>query len=93
MQLPLAEFNAFHGIGIALASWAVILSVLGTVRANFPGNDGAARAIMAITAVLVVGTIGAAIGTAEKHEPDGAGHGEAANPTHEGESPENAPDE
>ncbi|HEX8744878.1 MAG TPA: hypothetical protein VF712_17270 [Thermoleophilaceae bacterium] len=93
MTLPLAEFNAFHGIGIALAAWAVTVSVLGFRRAEFPGSGGGQRAVMGITALLVAGAIGAAIATAEKHGEHDAGHGDRANPTHEGEPPENAPDE
>ena len=92
MTLPLAEFNAFHGLGIALAAWAVIVAVLGFMSANFPRNDGAARAVMAISALLVVSTIGAAIATSEKHHGEPS-HGDRENPTHEGETPENAPNE
>ena len=93
MTLPLAEFNAFHGIGIALAAWAVIVAVLGFMSASFPKNEGGVRAVMAITVLLVVGTLGAAIATSEKHGEHDAGHGDRGNPTHEGETPENAPNE
>jgi hypothetical protein len=92
----LAEFNAFHGIGAAFAVWAVIVSVLGMRRADFPSGDGASRAVMAITALLLAGTIGAAIATSEKHEGHkvkGSSHGDRANPTHEGEPPENTRNE
>jgi hypothetical protein len=77
----LAEFNAFHGLGIAFAAWAVIVAVLG-FSSQFPKNEGAMRAVVGITMLLMASTIGAAIGTAEKHEPEG-GH----------ETPENAPHE
>ena len=92
MDLPLAEFNAFHGLGIALGAWAVLVAVLGIMSASFPKNDGAVRAVMAITVLLVAGTVGAAITTSEKHGGDST-HGDRENPTHEGESPENAPNE
>ena len=93
MTVPLAEFNAFHGIGLALAAWAVIVAVLGFMGSGFPKNEGGVRAIMAITVLLVAGAIGSAIATSEKHGEHDAGHGDRANPTHEGETPENAPDE
>jgi hypothetical protein len=93
VTLPLAEFNAFHGAGIALAVWAVIVAVLGFMSSSFPKNDGGVRAVMAITVLLVVGSIATAITTSEKHGAHDAGHGDRANPTHEGETPENAPDE
>lgn len=93
MTLPVAEFNAFHGLGIALAVWAVIVAVLGFMGRDFPRNEGGVRAIMAITVLLVAGAIGSAIATSEKHGAHDAGHGDRANPTHEGETPENAPDE
>jgi hypothetical protein len=93
VSLPLAEFNAFHGLGIVLAAWAVIVAVLGFMSSSFPKNDGGVRAVMAITALLVMGTIGAAIGTSEKHGGHESAHGDRENPTHEGETPENAPNE
>jgi len=93
VTLPLAEFNAFHGMGIALAAWAVIVAVLGFMGANFPRSEGAVRAVMGITVVLVAGTIGAAIATSEKHGGHKSSHGDRANPTHEGEPAENTPRE
>jgi hypothetical protein len=93
MILPLAEFNAFHGIGIALGAWAVVVTALGLRLHNFPGNEGGARAVMAITVLLVAGTIGAAIATSEKHGAHESSHGDRENPTHEGETPENTPNE
>jgi hypothetical protein len=93
VTLPVAEFNAFHGIGIALAVWAVVVAVLGFMGDGFPKNEGGVKAVMAITVLLVAGAIGSAIATSEKHGAHDAGHGDRANPTHEGETPENAPDE
>lgn len=84
-----AEFNAFHGIGIAFTVWALLVATLGIRMADFPKNDGAARVVMAITALLLVGTVGAAIATSEKHEGHKSSHGDRANPTHEGEPAEN----
>ena len=85
--------NAFHVIGSALAAWAVIVAVLGFMSSSFPRNEGGVRLVMAITTLLVAGAIGSAIATSEKHGEHDAGHGDRANPTHGGETPENAPDE
>jgi hypothetical protein len=89
----LAEFNAFHGIGIAFTAWAVIVATLGMMSADFPRNNGAARAVVAISALLLAATVGAAISTSEKHGAHESSHGDRENPTHEGETPENAPNE
>ena len=93
VTLPLAEINAFHVIGGALAVWAIIVFALGTRMKSFPGSEGGARTVMAITALLVAGTIGAAIATSEKHSAHDSSHGDRENPTHEGEPAENAPNE
>jgi membrane protein DedA with SNARE-associated domain len=89
--LPLAKFTAYHGIGIALASWAVIVATLGFSRSTFPKNEGGVRAVMAITVLLVASTVGAAIATSQRHGKHGTAHGDRANPTAPGESPENRP--
>ena len=93
MDLPLAEFNAFHGIGIAFAAWAVIVAVLGFMSSSFPKNEGTVKAVMAITVLLMLGTVVSAVATSEKHVGEEAGGSDRANPTHGGETPENAPDE
>ncbi|MEA2474821.1 MAG: hypothetical protein QOE06_2736 [Thermoleophilaceae bacterium] len=80
MLLPLAKFTAYHGLGIALASWAVLVAVLGFSSSRFPGNEGGQRAVMAISVLLVAGTIGAAIATSERHGKHGTAHGDRANP-------------
>jgi plastocyanin len=54
----------FYVAGGLLASWAVIVSVvLGLRHVNFPGSLGGQRTVLAITAVLVVATIAAAVAT------------------------------
>jgi hypothetical protein len=93
VSLPLAEFNAYHGIGIAFAVWAVILSLLGMRSADFPRSGGIQRAVVAISALLLVSAVGAAIATSEKHGAHESSHGDRENPTHPGESPENVPNE
>ena len=66
--------NAFHVIGGLLALWALLVSFLGVTRESFPGSRGAERAVAAISVLLVVGAIGAAIitsATEEEEEPEG----------------------
>ncbi|MDQ6916111.1 MAG: plastocyanin/azurin family copper-binding protein [Actinomycetota bacterium] len=69
----------FYLVGGALAAWAVLLGLAGLSRPNFPGGRGPARGVMAISAVLVVGTVGAAIATASKpkHEKAASKGGKA----------------
>ena len=64
------DITAFHVLGVCLALWAVIVSTIGVTRHDFPGKGAGTTIVMAISAVLVVGTIAAAIGTA-KSEPKG----------------------
>jgi hypothetical protein len=47
--------------GSLLAAWAVILGVLGLRSPEFPGSAAAARGVMAISAVLVVAAMAAAV--------------------------------
>lgn len=65
--------NAFHVIGGITAIWAVLVAVLGIARENFPGG-GAEKIVGAISVLLVVGTISAALITSanESDEPGGA---------------------
>lgn len=53
--------TAFYVAGIVLAGWAVVLSAVGLTRPDFPGSDGAARGVMAISAVLVVAAMAASV--------------------------------
>lgn len=55
--------TAFYLAGGALAAWAVILSALGLSRPEFPGSDGAARGVMAISTVLMIAAMAAAVVT------------------------------
>ncbi len=73
----MAGLNAFHICGILLASWAVIVTVIGMVRPDFPKTEGATRGVMAISIVLVAMAIGSGIFTsavedAEHEEEAGA---------------------
>jgi hypothetical protein len=46
------------------AAWAVVVSVIGLRRAEFPDTIGGARGVMAISIVLVAATMAAAVITA-----------------------------
>ncbi len=72
--------NAFHVCGAILAIWAVIVSVVGITRENFPGSDGSARLVSTISLILVAAAIGTAIYTSatEEHEGGEGEHEEAA---------------
>ena len=75
----------FYVIGGLTAVWAVVLAGLGITRHAFPGTPGATRVVMAISAVLVTGSIGSAIisGALEEEEPEA----EAAEAAAEEEAP------
>ena len=51
----------FYICGGALALWAVLLAATGLSRPEFPGNRTGERGVIAITFVLIVLSIGAAI--------------------------------
>jgi hypothetical protein len=51
----------FYIGGGALAVWAVVLAALGLNRPDFPGNRGGERGVMAISLVLIIVAIGAAV--------------------------------
>jgi len=52
---------AFYVAGALLAAWAVVLGAIGLTRPAFPTNEGAARGVMALTAVLVVAAMATAV--------------------------------
>ncbi|MGI8921221.1 MAG: hypothetical protein ACR2HD_06045 [Solirubrobacteraceae bacterium] len=54
----------FYVIGGVFAAWAVLISVLGFRRHDFPSGDGQQRLVMGVTVLLAVGAIGSAIATA-----------------------------
>jgi hypothetical protein len=73
--------EAFYIIGGVLAGWAVLVSFLGITRSGFPGSATAERAVALISAVLVLGAVGAAIIGAlneSEHEEGGGSEHEAA---------------
>ncbi len=69
--------NAFHVCGVLLAIWAVTVSFLGITRENFPGTDGAARIVGAISVLLVAAAISTAIYTSAHEKNDKGGESAA----------------
>src|ERR1700683_5371300 len=59
----------FFIFGGGLAAWAVIVGVTGFTRADFPGSAMRARLVMAISFVLMICAMGAAVGTASTPPP------------------------
>jgi hypothetical protein len=53
--------TAFYVCGGALAVWAVVVSVIGFTRPGFPGTASAQRAVIAFSALLVVGATSTAV--------------------------------
>ncbi|MGI8945356.1 MAG: hypothetical protein ACR2GL_03845 [Thermoleophilaceae bacterium] len=64
--------NAFHVMGGLLALWALLVSFLGVTREGFPASKGSERAVMAVSATLVLCAVGSAVLTAveERHEEE-----------------------
>jgi len=54
----------FYVAGGLLALWAVVVAALGLSKPDFPDTRGAARGVMALSAVLVAFTMAATIITA-----------------------------
>ena len=63
--------NAFHVCGILFVVWAVTVAFLGISRESFPGTEGAARAVGAISMLLAAAAIGTAIYTSATEEEEG----------------------
>jgi hypothetical protein len=64
--------NAFHVCGALFAIWALVISLVGVTREDFPSPDGVARLVGLVSVVLCVAAIGTAIYTsaAEEHGGD-----------------------
>lgn len=56
--------TAFYVVGSVLAGFAVLLSMLGMAKPDFPSSDGAARATMGVSAILVIAAMVTVIVTA-----------------------------
>jgi plastocyanin len=74
------QITAFHVVGGLLAVWAVLLAGVGTLNHDFPPK-GLEKVIIAISALLVVGAIGTAIGTSGEEKPKGSEVAGAKNQT------------
>jgi plastocyanin len=71
----------FYVAGGALAVWAVIVSVgFGLRKADFPGNLLGQRTVLAITAVLVLGTVSMAVVTAGSPAKKGVASASSTSP-------------
>lgn len=53
----------FYVAGAILVGWAIVLSVTGLRRPDFPGSPGRGRAVVGISVVLVVCTLALAVAT------------------------------
>jgi hypothetical protein len=51
----------FYILGAVLVVWALILALIGLNRPEFPGNKQGERGVIALTLVLAILAIGAAI--------------------------------
>jgi hypothetical protein len=52
----------FYVLGGSLVAWALLVSAVGIKRHDtFPGSPGAARAVMAISVLLVLGAMASAV--------------------------------
>ena len=70
--------NAFHVCGALFAAWAVIVSFVGITREDFPASPAVERAVMAVSVLLTVATIGSAIVTSANEEEEEHGGEEQA---------------
>ena len=70
-MLGFAAVDVYYVIGSALAVCALLVSLLGVVRKDFPGSRNGEIAVGAIFAILVLATISAAvIGALSNQEHD-----------------------
>jgi plastocyanin len=68
----------FYVAGGVLVAWALIVSLgLGLRRSNFPGSPSGERAVMAVTAVLVLAAVSMAVVTSGPTAKAGAAAGSA----------------
>lgn len=74
----LATVHSFYIAGGVLAAWAVLVSLIGVKSPNFPGSKATARAVSAISLILVAAAIGTAIYDAATESEDGEGPPDSA---------------
>lgn len=73
--------DAYYVIGSVLAACALIVSLLGVVRKDFPGSRGGEVAVGAIFLVLVLATVSTAVVGALTNEEEGEQQDHGAVPT------------
>ena len=54
----------FYILGSAAAAWAIVLFAVGMRSESFPGSRGAQRGVIAISLLLVLGTMASSVLTA-----------------------------
>ena len=68
--------NVFEVVGLVLIAWALLVGFLGITRENFPGSQGTERIVGAISVILVLLAVAAAVYTgmeeAKEHEKEHA---------------------
>ena len=62
--------TAFYVAGIVLALWAVAVSAVGITRPEFPRTPMLTRAVMGVSALLVLATLSTAVLTSSKPEAE-----------------------
>jgi hypothetical protein len=65
--------NAFHVCGVLFAAWALIVSIIGITRDDFPSTEGLARVVGLVSVVLCLAAVSTAIytsATEEEEEPE-----------------------
>ncbi len=67
--------NVFEVVGIVLIAWALLVGFLGISREDFPGSEPLERLVGAISVVLVLAAISAAIYTGIHEEEEKEEHG------------------
>lgn len=70
--------NAFHVFGVLVAAWALTLAFIGITREGFPRSKGVARAVGAISILLVAAAIFSAIYVGAREEEEEGEGGESA---------------
>jgi hypothetical protein len=72
--------EVFYVVGSVLAGWALLVSLLGVVREDFPASALGERLVASISILLVAGAIGAAVIGAmnEEESEETGGHDETA---------------
>jgi uncharacterized cupredoxin-like copper-binding protein len=60
---------AYYVFGILLVAWGLGLSIYGLTRADFPPAGSVGRALVAVTVLLVVGTLTSLLLTTDKEHP------------------------